>query len=158
MQCIEILPMVIDGSTSFIWRRHKASDAFIPYPCLFSGEEYTDSYLWHTSVIKRLIFLSLATWGALSQEKILSSLGVGHFNKSVLSSVSSNLDAGKRSGFYIKQGHKKEALFSLSDRFGELKEMRYLRFPPSQSAVDCARKRARIRQQVLGIARMGSDT
>lgn len=102
-----------------------------------------DSYIWKTDTIKNLVFLSIATWGELSQHKVVSSLGISVLNNSVMSSISSNLEAGKRSGLYRKSGSKKFARFSLEDDFVKSKQMARVRFLPSQQAVRIARARAK---------------
>ena len=102
-----------------------------------------ESYLWHTDAIKNLIFLSIATWQKLTQEKIVASLGIKTINNSVMSSISSNLEAGKRGELYRKSGSKKLAHFSLSDDFVKSKQMKRVHFIPSSQAIRIAKLRAK---------------
>ena len=143
MKCIKFVPKTINEKSSFVWNKVRIGGVLQCYPRSFSSEEFMDSYIWKTDTIKNLVFLSIATWGELSQHKVVSSLGISVLNNSVMSSISSNLEAGKRSGLYRKSGSKKFAHFSLEDNFVKSKQMARVRFQPSQQAVRIARARAK---------------
>jgi len=98
--------------------------------------------LWGTDLIKRLIFLSIYTWKNLEQQKVLASIGGQSSNLSILSSVSSNLEAGRRQNFYQKIGQRKEAKFSLSADFRKSSQSQHIRFIPSEQAIEIVKKRA----------------
>jgi len=98
-------------------------------------------------LIKKLVFFSICTWEKLSQDKVLASLGIKRAKPSMLSSISANLDIGRKNGLYtksdIKPGYKKQAEFSLSTDYRNSNQMKSIRFIPTQQALDIARNRAR---------------
>lgn len=98
--------------------------------------------MWGADLIKELIFLSICTWKNLEQQKVLASIGGQASNASILSSVSSNLEAGKRRSFYQKTGQRKEAKFSLSADFRKSSQIKQMRFIPNEQAIEIVRKRA----------------
>ncbi|WP_260292395.1 hypothetical protein [Sedimenticola hydrogenitrophicus] len=143
MKYIKFVPKTINEKTSFVWNKVRIGGVLQRYPRSFSSKEFMDSYIWQSDTIKNLVFLSIATWGELSQEKIISSLGINVLSNSVMSSISSNLEAGKRGGLYRKAGSKKFARFSLEENFVKSKQMARVHFQPSQQAVRIARARAK---------------
>lgn len=143
MRCIEYAPKTINEKTSFVWSKVRIGGVLQRYPRSFSSTEFMESYLWHTDAIKNLVFLSIATWKELSQEKIVSSLGINVPNASVMSSISSNLEAGKRGGLYCKTGSKKLASFSLSSDYFKSKQMARIHLEPNPQAIHIAKVRAK---------------
>ncbi len=143
MKYIEYVPKTINEKRSFVWNKVRIGGVLQSYPRAFSSTEFMDSYIWHKDVIKNLIFLSIATWNKLTQERVVSSLGANTDNASVMSSISSNLEAGKRGGFYRKFGSKKLASFSLTSDYLKSKQMARVHFEPSPQAIRIAKIRAK---------------
>lgn len=143
MKCIQYVPKTINERVSFVWNKVRIGGVLQSYPRSFSNKEFRKSYIWHTDAIKNLVYLSISTWRELTQDKIVSSLGVDRMNNSVMSSISSNLDAGRRGGLYQKVNSKKLASYSLSDEFLKSKQMERIHFAPSPQAIRIAKLRAK---------------
>ena len=116
------------------------------YPVNFDNQEFTESFLWRNGFIKRMVFLSVSTWGVLTQKKILSSLGLKTASKSIISSISSNLEAGRKNNIYHKIGIRKGSRFSMHPDYLSSKQLRAIRFVPSERAIAIAKQRARAYQ------------
>jgi len=123
---------------SYTWQENTE----FPIVINFDSVTFDKSFIWRTDYIKILIFHTILVWGALSQRRIVSALG-SPTNPSSLSSISSNLEAGKRQNLYKKNGVKQDAIFSLSEIYKDSKQMKYIRYVASLKAIDCIKKRAR---------------
>lgn len=137
------MPKTIDKKTSFVWSKVRRRGILEHGIISFSSKCFIDSYFCKTDTMKKLIFLSIATWVELTQEKVVSSLGANVLNKSVMPSISANLEAGKRSGLYKKSGLRRFAHFSFSDDVMKSPKMAGIYFWPSSQAINIARTRAR---------------
>lgn len=113
------------------------------YPRKFDSQEFTESWIWNHNLMKSLVFLSINTWGSLRQQKVFDSLGLKNPCSSIKSSISSNLDAGRRKGLYRKEGKGKEAKFSLTYNFLESSQVKQISFIPSENAIKIAKQRAK---------------
>jgi len=112
---------------------------------LFSPNEYSGSFLWQYNFIKKFVFYFVATWGGngkFSQEKLCHAFTPLALSNSLLSSVSANLNSGVAQGLYQKSGAGKDARYSLAKEFRLSKQLRQIRFVPSQTAIAIARARA----------------
>jgi hypothetical protein len=100
--------------------------------------------MWGTDFIKNIIFLGVFTWDKLSQNKVLASISKrAKPHVSLLSSISSNLDAGRRLALYEKAGQKASATYSLTLDYDKSSVMKYIKFVPSQSAIKVVKERAK---------------
>lgn len=142
-QYIEIIPKKYDEEKSFIWRKSNIAGVKYYSPKRFNTVEFIESYLWRADTIKKLIFFSIATWGELSQDRVLRSLGLNAAVPSILASISSNLEAGRKHELYTKTGRKKSSSFSLASNFENSKQLVAIRFVPSKEAINIAQKRAK---------------
>ncbi len=140
-QYIEIIPKTIEDKTSYFWNKEDILGRLYYSKYTFSCENFTDSSMGN--VIKKLVFFSVFTWGKLNQDKILASIGVRNPKPSVLSSISSNLESGRKNGLYIKSGQKKQSEFSVSPDYNNSKQLKHIKFSPSQEAIDIVKNRAR---------------
>lgn len=146
---IEINPKTVENKVSYIWSKPKLGNVTCYFPRKFNKNEFTESRIWHAETIKKLVFLSICAWGSLSQNKVLASIGLHNPSQSVLSSVSSNLDAGRRQGLYEKAGLNKQSEFSLAPEYMKSKQIKLIGFVPSEQAVLSAKKRARIYAELI---------
>jgi hypothetical protein len=132
---------------SFTWRADLYACFESIYPRQFNAEEYSSSFLWGSSFILRSAFLILHAWGKpLSQEQLVSALG-GKRHTSVLPSLASNLEAGRRSGLFTKKGARKEAKFQIADNFESSKHFKQVSFIPTEEAKQAVQRRARLLKQ-----------
>lgn len=94
------------------------------------------------------MFLTIYTWRKkkFKQNDLLRAIGITDnriANQSIISSVSANLNAGVKSGLYVKEGIKENAQYSLSPKFMESKEFKNMKFIPSKIAICSSQQRAR---------------
>ncbi|MCW8891235.1 MAG: hypothetical protein OQL20_11315 [Sedimenticola sp.] len=94
-------------------------------------------------LVKKLIFLSIYTSGELSQDKVVAAICTRSIGPSVLASISSNLESGRKENFYSKTGKRKTSRFSLSADYQKSWQHKYIGFSPSENAIKVAKKRAR---------------
>ena len=144
-QYIEISPKKVDGKSSYFWTKYSYFDGSIHFfKREFDDNDYSNSFVCLDAMVKKLIFFSLCTWGELSQKKILASIGVPSPSPSIRSSVSSNLEAGRKHELYIKTKFNDDVRFSLNKNYKDSRQIKYIRIVPSDQAIETAKKRARL--------------
>lgn len=137
-------PKTWDKSASYFWKNYCFEESFTQYPLRFTRNEFQNSFMWGTDFIKNIVFLGIFTWDKLSQDKVLASTSKhSKPHASLLSSISSNLDAGRRLGLYEKTGQKASATYSLTVGYDKSKVMKYIKFVPSLSAIKIVKERAK---------------
>jgi len=101
--------------------------------------------LARSGIIKKLVFRSIRTWGELNQKRVVSAITLKQPGNSIVSSISANLEVGRKGDLYIKKEQDEgKAKFSLDTQYWKSSEMRVrtLGFIPSEQAIDAARRRA----------------
>jgi len=141
-QSTEIKEQKRNDKFSYTWKENGE----FPIVIDFDGTAFDRSYIQRRDYIKTLIYLTISVWGELSQRQIVSALGSPK-NPSSLSSISANLEAGNRQNFYIKNGKKQDAKFSLSENYISSKQMKYIVFTPASEVVNIVRKRAKLNKK-----------
>lgn len=126
---------------SHTWRYTDIGRQHVRYWRRFDTGEYSNSFLWGSNFVFRMTFLTLNVWGELSQKRLLTALG-GTRHISIVPSLASNLEAGRRAGFYQKKGDKKDATFRVTDSFRDSKLFLQVRFVPTEAARLAVKKRA----------------
>jgi len=118
-------------------------------PVITNYHDYNEGFFWSTELFRQLVFVTMLTWSSkdrtLSFDDIHRSLGVGN-SPLIKAVVSGFLNAGVKSGVYVKKGRKSWTKFYID------KDMIYgtkfkPRFYPTPSAIKAARTRAKVLSQ-----------
>lgn len=142
---IEINPGSDADRTSFFWVNTLFDHKISTYPVVFNCKSFDGSMLARSGIIKKLVFRSIRTWGELNQKRVVSAITLKQPGNSIVSSISANLEVGRKGDLYIKKEQDEgKAKFSLDTQYWKSSEMRVrtLGFIPSEQAIDAARRRA----------------
>ena len=104
---------------------------------VFKAESFSDVYF--NSVFKRLIGLTLSTWGAMTRDKMLSSIAATD-NRGLRASLAGVLPSGVQEGLFTKAGDRGSAKYGLSQR--QTRNRRIYGWSPSSEAMAIAMRRA----------------
>lgn len=132
---------------AYLWREDIGGQ-YAKVPLSFEADSFSNVYF--NFVYKRLIRLSMDTWGKLSIKSLLSSFAAKK-NKGLESSLAAALDYGVKHGMFIKDGAKGSAKYGIAENWEQSSAKRPYGFEPSKTGQKAAQKRARALQ---GLSRL----
>ena len=142
-RCYDTRPDERIEVVGFLWHVEKIGDI---QPLRMKSDSFSN--VLFNIIARRLIWLSLRTWGKLSQRQLLAAIGATG-SKPLESSLSAQLDRGVHRGVLNKSGEKRDAVFQMRLDATSRELQWRLPFEPSPQAIAVVKQRARDRQRAI---------